>query len=88
MSPTAATLSPLTTYNPNGTLSTPADLENTLSWHSSNIKLVAWSNPLSVPTIVRPSFVITITVAVCLRERGERVAGGWGGGGGAAAVSE
>lgn len=57
-----ATLSPLTMYNPNTTCSTPCEELNTLSWLSSKIKLMVWSKPFSVPTIILPSEVITATV--------------------------
>lgn len=62
ISPMTATLSPLTMYNPNTTCSTPCEELNTLSWLSSKIKLMVWSKPFSVPTIILPSEVITATV--------------------------
>lgn len=62
ISPMTATLSPLTMYNPNTTCSTPCEELNTRSWLSSKIKLMVWSKPFSVPTIILPSEVITATV--------------------------
>ena len=55
------TLSPLITYNPSGASSTPLSLEYTRSWQSSRITFTTWSNPLSVPTMCLPSFVMTCT---------------------------
>lgn len=49
-------------YNPSTTCSTPCEELNTRSWLSSKIKLMVWSKPFSVPTIILPSEVITATV--------------------------
>lgn len=62
ISPMTATLSPLTMYNPSTTCSTPCEELNTRSWLSSKIKLMVWSKPFNVPTIILPSEVITATV--------------------------
>lgn len=62
ISPMTATLSPLTIYNPSTTCFTPCEELNTRSWLSSKIKLMVWSKPFSVPTIILPSDVITATV--------------------------
>lgn len=43
-------------------------VEYTRSWHSSRMMFDTWSHPLSVPTIWRPSYVITDTTAA---QRGE-----------------
>ena len=62
ISPMTATLSPLMMYNPSTTCSTPCEELNTHSWLSSSIKLMVWSKPFSVPTIILPSEVMTTTV--------------------------
>ena len=71
-------------YTPNGASSTPLSLEYTRSAQSSKITFVTWSNPRSVPTMCRPSFVMTLTRAsimlvsvgalMCVRAAGTTVA--------------
>jgi hypothetical protein len=47
------TLSPRTKYSPSGSCSTPALVENTRSWASAKMRLVAWSYPRKMPCMWR-----------------------------------
>lgn len=60
-SPTKHILSPRRTYKPNGTSSTPSSALNILSIELARMILPTESEPLSVPTMTRPSCVRTST---------------------------
>ena len=53
-------LSPRMMYKPSTSCCTPSSGEKMRSWHSSRMRFVVWSKPRRLPTMLRPSFVMTV----------------------------